>query len=433
MALVREQIENRTIDAILDNRVKITDETNADVSTDNPFAVRAGDSPSVDAFGRWRTSGTGQRFDVEFIYGKQPNLFDEVTAGSGTATHDSTARDVVLAVGDTTNGTEASIHQHWHNPYTPGNSQLIDMTGTLDGAAIGGGSASIFLKDGITGTETEIDQTNWNGDTVADVDWSTSQIFSVDFQSLKVGRLRFNLIRNGEPVLLHEIFNDNQRAKGFWQYPSLPITWRIYNDGGETISEMGYFDHGNGFGVRYRMTANASASLRAICATVKSEGGKDLFDMPGFKRSVDMGVTTKTVSTTLVPLLTIRPATTFNSIMNFALGIPDFYTVQTDNGIRLALIKNGNLTGASFAAVNATQSMMEYDVTASAISGGIVLDSDYIGTGTANRTTAREGFLGRSVLAYGMNGVQDTLSICAVRTAASNAAVLAGIEWREIT
>ena len=248
---------------------------------------------SFDAFGRLRTSATGQRFDSEFLYDKQPALFDEVVAGAGTVTHNATSRDLTLAVVNTTNGSSAQIVQHWHNPYTPGNSQLIDITGALDAAGIGGGTASIVLRDGITSTETIVNQADWDAPNL-DVDWTKSQIFQFDFQSLKVGTVRINMVRNGAEINVHSINNDNVRIAGYWQYASLPTFWRIYNAGGSTIAEIGYADTNNGIFMRYTIpTANATATMRAICVTVKSEGGAALLDMPGFQRSADRGVTLK--------------------------------------------------------------------------------------------------------------------------------------------
>ena len=164
-------------------------------------SIQASDSISIDAFGRWRTSGTGNRFDIEFIYDKQPQLVDEVTNTGGTAVHDANARDVVLSVNNATNGTEAALYSHYDIPYTAGSSQLIDITGTLDAGAVGGGTAEVFLRSKITGSVTEqtIPQSSWLTAKTG-VDWSFSQIFSIDFQSLKVGRIRFNLVRNGIPV-----------------------------------------------------------------------------------------------------------------------------------------------------------------------------------------------------------------------------------------
>lgn len=387
----------------------------------------------LDAFGRLRTSDTGQRFDVEFIYDKQPSLMDEITAGGATITHNSSSRDVTLAINGTGGTADATFVQHWANPYTPGNSQLIDITGTLDAGDIGGGTAYIFLKDGITSTETEIAQSSWNGTNVDDVDWTTSQIFSFDFQSLKVGRIRFNMVRDGEPVQVHEITNDNTRIPGYWQYPAQPLQWRIYNDGsGNTVTEIGYYNGTNGFGFRYKVAANANAELRAICGTVKSEGGEALFNMAGFNRHIDMAETPVTVSTTLIPILSIRMKSTFNSLTNRGISIPDSYSIQTDNAIRFVILFNPTLTGASWSDVDTTNSFMEYDTTATAVSGGIVIGGDYLPTGTKNSTASAKGLPGRAVMAYGFNSTSDIVTIAAIRTGTNNASVLASSGWREI-
>ena len=169
---------------------------------------------ATDAFGRLRTSGTGQRLDVEFIYNKQPEFFDEITS-NGTVTHNTASRDLTLSISNTTAGTHATMRSH-PVPYTPGSSQLIDITGVLDLAAIGGGTAQVFLRSSVTGSvvETVVDQANWSEDTVDDVDWTESHIFAMDFQSLKVGTIRFIMVRNGLPVHVHSIHNDNTRDTG---------------------------------------------------------------------------------------------------------------------------------------------------------------------------------------------------------------------------
>jgi len=395
--------------------------------------IQAGDTFSIDAFGRWRVSNIGERFDVEFIYNKQPDLVDEVTAGGGTATHDANSRDVTLAVVDANDTTEAALYSY-DVPYTAGDGQLIDVTGTLNHAEIVGGEAFVFLRSNVTGTvvETTYAQSAWNKDTADSVDWSKSQICQMDFQSLKVGRIRFNLVRDGNPVNVHEITNDNIRKTGYWQLPSLPVYWRIYNDATYTYMEMGYGDTKNGIGFRYRVTANASATMKAICATVKTEGGDNIFDIPGFNRSIDSNLTAKTVSTTFIPLLSISPAATFNSLENRGIFIPTDYTLQSSNPIRYAILLNPTLTGASFTAVDATNSAMTYDVTASAVSGGIVVDSGYVAAGGNNNRVLVEGLLGRTLLNLGRTGTSDIFTIAAVRTTNSDSTVYSQLGWREI-
>jgi hypothetical protein len=394
--------------------------------------ITSSDSSLFDAFGSLRTSSNGNRYDVEFIYDKQSNLVDEVTVSGGTATHNASSRDVTLAIANTTTGTEAALYSRIDIPYTAGNSQLIEVTGTLDNAAIGGGTAYLFIRSSVSGSlqETAIAQSNWHYNP-GDFDWSKSQIFRMDFQSLKVGRIRFDFIRNGLAVKVHEIYNDNVRNTGFWQTPTLPQYWRIYNDATYTYMEMGYGDTNNAIGLRYRIAKNASATMRAICGTVKSEGSSGIFQMPGLNRSIDNGTTPKTVSTTLIPLLSIRPSATFNSIANRGLYIPNEYSIVGTNPMRYVILYRPVLTGASWVAVDAVNSGMEYDVTASAVTGGIVVDSDYFST-NRNSESRSDGLLERAILSLGRTGVADILTIAAIRTSTSDSSTYSAMKWKEI-
>jgi len=73
------------------------------------YSVKQAGSPNSfqeDAFGRIKTSSSGNRADVEFIYNAQPLLMDDISAGAGSVTHDSDSRDVQLAIG----GTDPAAH-----------------------------------------------------------------------------------------------------------------------------------------------------------------------------------------------------------------------------------------------------------------------------------------------------------------------------------
>ena len=385
-----------------------------------------------DAFGRLRTSNTAQRLDVEFIYDKQPEIVDEVTVSGGTVTHNANSRDLTLAINNTTTATEASMFSY-DVPYTAGNSQLIALTGTINEANIAGGVAQIFVRSKVSGSvvETVTDQTSWNKDTVSDADWTNSQIFEIDFQSLKVGRIRFYLNRSGVAVPVHEIINDNIRPEAYWQLPHLPLTWRIYNDATYTYCEIGYGDADNGIGFRYRVAKNAGAELRAICGTVKSEGGLDLENLTGYNRVADSDVTAKSVATTLIPLLSIRPRTTFNSLNNRALVIPQSITISTDNPIKIVVVHNNTLTSASWSDVDTNESVIEFDTAATAFSGGHNLLSDYVSS-DKNKSLSTKTLLGRSLLWNRRGTESGILTIAAIRTGTTTANVLTSINWKEI-
>jgi hypothetical protein len=400
-----------------------------------PTIITGFPAPQLDAFARVRTSDPSNRFDLEFTYDKQPTLVDEVVGGSGsTATHSADSRDVTLAIGNTTNGTSHALYAHYDVPYTPGCSQLVDITGTLDGAGLGSGDAFFFVRSSVSGSvlESAYAQTDWDVPSL-DMDWRNSQIFTLDFQSLKVGLIRFGFNRGGVPVTALSVANDNIRVSGYWQSPSLPPFWRIYTDATYTYMEMGYGDESNGIGIRYRIAKNASATMRAICVTVKSEGGDKLFDMPGENRSYPM-VDARTVAATLIPVLSISAAATFptaGSIANRGVYIPTEFDISTDNPILYKILYRPTLTGASFDDVDAVYSGMRYDTAATAVTGGICVSSGYIAT-DKNVVGARGGLLGRTIMALSRNAGSDILTIAAVRTTTTSAAVRASLQWKEI-
>jgi len=419
------------IDRITDNRKwKAIDDLWKEAFDDNVAALTVTSDPRQgDAFGRVRVSDPNTRLDTEFLYDKQTEFFDETTT-NGTVTHNAASRDLTLSLGDANDGSFAKMASY-PVPYTPGNSQLIDITGVLDLAGIGGGTAELFFRTNITGSvvTTSYPQSSWI-DLKSGVDWTTSHILAMDFQSLKVGRIRFAMVKDGKARPIYEIYNDNVRNTGYWQIANGSCYWHLYTTGGNTYMEMGYGNESNAIGLRYVISANASATMKAICCTVKSEGGSPLRELAGLSRSASNGVTSVTASTTLVPILSIRPQATFNSLPNLVLSIPKGYSVETDNPIRLALIHDGILTGASWSAVNST-STMEYDVSASAITGGHELKIEYLGAGR-NQTFSAAGFLGKVAMWDRQGTETGIITIAAVRTGSSDAEVLAAIDWEEL-
>ena len=253
----------------------------------------------------------------------------------------------------------------------------------------------------------------------------------MDFQSLRVGRIRFYLDREGELIQVHEIYNDNIRNTGYWQSPSLPAYWRVYNDATYTYMEIGYGDTSNAIGFRYRITKNALASMTAICGTVKSEGGKDLLEMQGYPQAVSREQSAKTISTTLVPLISIRSKSTFKSLDNNSITIPNSISIATDNPIRIVVIHDCALTGASWADVETDHSPIEYDIAATALTNGHVLFEEYVST-SKNVESAVNSLLGKAVLWYRKGTQTGILTIAAIRTGTTNADVLAAIRWIDI-
>jgi hypothetical protein len=125
--------------------------------------------------------------------------------------------------------------------------------------------------------------------------------------------------------------------------------------------------------VRYELEnvdGGTAATVTQICCTVISEGG--FTEDFGFEFSAGNGTVTKAATTTPVPLLSIRPKATFNSIVNRGLIIPEEFGFfpQTNAGF-MQVIYNGTLSGTpAWNSVN-DSSIVEFDIAATGISGGI--------------------------------------------------------------
>lgn len=418
------------------------DGTATDVSAVNPFPTQPVPSSSDGTrgpFGRLLIADKGKRFDVEFIYDEQPHLIDSTsnTSGGATVTHNSDSRDLTLDIVNATEATEARSPSYLYIPYTPGDGQSIHITGTMDSASLGTGSAEVFLRTSVTGSTVDtnlVTQANWTTNTTG-INWDTSQIFVIGFQSLKVGTILFGMVSGGAYTQVATIDNDNLTTGGYWQSPSLPLLWRIYNTATETIVEIGYGDELNAVGFRYRMPVNASATMRAICGTVHSEGGQRFEDLPGFEFA-QRQPTAITVSTTIVPIISIRPKLTFNSLLNRGVIIPDsvsaYASSQAIELLVYAYDDDTKLTGDVWVS-NDVHSIAEYDVTATAINTtGIDLIAVIYVPGN-NRGSSAGTLLGKEVLTLDSAGlVGKILTVAAVRAGGTNATAKAAIKWKEI-
>ena len=382
-----------------------------------------------DAFGRVRTAGTGNRADVEFAFDLNADVCTTITGGAGTVTYDKIGRAAVIKTNGTTTDDFARHVLRYHAPYTPGNSQLIDITGTLNVGNLTG-TAGVFIRN--NGEDTVIAQADWHN-LPDDIDWTKSQIFVMDFQSLRVGIVRFLLNRNGQSVLLHQVNNDNVRTAGYWQYPQQPLNWGIRTTATESVAEIGYFDAHNGIGFRFAAPKSAAAEMRAICGTVKSEGGVELNALPGVQRAQSVADAGVTVSDTLIPLISVRAKTLINTdVVNRGLVfVRSVLAGSAANDMVAKVYKNATLTGATFAHDPGAAAISEFDTAATAITGGELVDTFLVPGSTQSPASVAASV--RVPLSVNYAGdSSDTITIAAIRFGAGNATGWAGIVVSEV-
>jgi hypothetical protein len=384
---------------------------------------------ALDAFGRIRVSEPFTLFDSSHRY-EDNGLFDTATTGTASAVHAATTSTVALNV-DTGSGDEVIRESKRVFAYQPGKSLLILNTFVMDEAKenlrqrVGyfGAQNGIFLEqDGttinlvkrsyITGSvvDTKVAKSSWNGDKLDGngesgftLDLTKAQIFWVDVEWLGVGSVRCGFIINGQYVVCHTFHHANVIDSVYITTATLPVRYEITNTG-----------------------ATGSASvLKQICSTVISEGGYEKKVAPFVVRRTAV----TTVGTSFEPLVTIRLASDhLDSVV-----LLNKYSITTiDNSLyELALIRNATLTGASYD--TSTFDSVDFDISATALTGGTILRSEYLqGTNQASgqldvNGSYNFGFqLGRTI-----GGTSDTLTVAA-RVTSGTADAVATLEFYDL-
>ena len=371
--------------------------------------VSYADTASLDAFGRLRVSEALTIFNAQQEYGLDTTATWDATANGviATSSSDASVTSGSNAVGptssstrmtpitvSTTNGHYSIIQSKGYFRYIPGKSHLVLITGIFASGA--SSTASIVVRSSTSGSvvDNAVAQTSWNidkfdgtGPSGITLDFTKTQIFFISAQWLGVGRVVCGFSVNGRLYPAHQFLHANVLTVPYAQTFNLPVRMEIRNTGAaESTARAGYFDASNGVFLQ-TVRAVAGGTVNMICCSVQSEGGQV---SRGFSRSAAMGTSSVSV-TTRRPILSIRPKATFNSRTNRGLIVLSGYeATAATNAAFIEIVLGGTLTGAAFASLG-TASITEFDTAATAISGGIVLDSGYVaaGAGAARAATSQ--------------------------------------------
>lgn len=389
----------------------------------------------VDAFGRVRTSNPATIFDSKMSYDTGSILWDQVLTAGGTATHRQNESSVRLAV--KANGDAVVRQTRQYLPYRPGKSLLIAATFVMNTVTnvryrIGFFDANngIFLEKSAAGVmsinrrtyvtasavDNSVAQTSWNldkfdgsGPSGFTLDFTKTQILMIDLQWLGVGRVRVGFDVDGEFWPAHEFLNANSLSVVYMTTATLPIRYEITATG----------------------VIGSDGTLDQICSMACSEGGFD--DALGFPRAASNGGTALS-TTTRRPILSIRPKATYGGITNrMFIQLESIVVYAASVGIEWDLVYNTSLTGAAFTSAG-TNSAIEYDVKASALTGGDVIDSGYVAASASARSAIQSAIAVKLPISLDNAGANPIpLTVAAVRIGgAGTADVCAALQWREI-
>jgi hypothetical protein len=391
---------------------------------------------NVDAFGRLRVSQPYTLFDSQNRYAAD-NQFDVATTGTGTTTFLSNEAAVKMEV--TGAGVGSVTRQSYRSfPYQPGKGLLVLATFVMDSSMslnltqrVGyyndsngvffqriDGTYSFVLRSSVTGTPSDartVNQDDWNGDKLDGtgasgytLDPSKAQILWMDFEWLGVGSVRCGFIINGEYIVCHTFNNANEITGVYMTTAILPVRYEI-----KTV------------------TSAVAASMKAICCSVISEGG---FEQTSIDHVARRTTVLGTIGSTFLPVVSIRLASTRLG----AVVLPNRVQVlpTTNQNYEVALFKNPTLTAASWSAVP-SDSNVEFDVSATATTGGTIVQTDYVtstGSGGVGNTSAATGYNFDLQLGASIAGVSDIYTV-AVRTVsgATTGDVVGSLSFYDLT
>jgi hypothetical protein len=397
------------------------------------------DTFAVDAFGRLRVSNPVVLFESQLQYDLSPLIWDTITANGGTVTHLPNQSSARMRVTTAPNSSAIRQTKAYHR-YRPGESQKVSTT-FLIGPPVsnvtklvghgdaqnghflrqqGDGSVAIVERSFVTGAAVDaavlqaawnVDAFDGNGPSGLTLDLTKVQILQIDLQWLGVGRVRVGFNIGGLTYYAHEFQHANFTDTAYTTTANLPVRYEITASG----------------------AAASTADLIQICAAVVSEAGAQI--ERGRQFSVDTGMTARNVpATPLSPIIAVRPKATFNGIANkgqLELATYGMLPVSGNAPFRYVLLYGATVTGGAWVSAH-DNSIAEFNVTATAVSGGAPIDSGHRNASVQSRSFAELAFE-LLKLPWCVDGAGVQIPICLAAQSTSGASTAhASMGWREL-
>lgn len=396
------------------------------------------DTPN-DAFNRLRVVHPHSVFNSKQIRDNQPLWWDdqEVSGSGTTSIHNMSQASVTISVSNLTAGKRVrQTYQRMY--YQPGKSQNILMTGVIGSGTNGvtkrigqftelnglffeqlGTAVRVVRRSRTSGTPTDfpVDQADWNldkldGSGISGVvlDISKVQIFTIDYQWLGTGEVKFGFFIGGRLIYCHRMLIANNLTTVYMATPDLPLRVEISNDG-----------------------TGGAASITHICSAVTSEGG---VDHTGMRVSIDRGTTGLTTlnDTDLYPLVAIRLKAGFFGT-HIQLSRATTMVGGNTTLCKLVILFNPVVTGTPFSFTGLTNSAIEADISrtsATKVSGGVKMYSCYRGPTRQGGETSYNLSNGTILLGASISGVPDVVVLAVQRITGTTEEFWGGIEWEEM-
>lgn len=387
---------------------------------------------SVDLFGRHKVGNAYTLFDSSHRY-QMNSDFSDITTGSASVSYNANQSSSLLNV-TTASGDKVYRESKRVFPYQPGKSlQILETFVFAPGKTnlrqragyfsrqngvyleLDGSQVSLVKRSYSSGTivETKIPQSEWNvdkldgdGGSAKTLDISKAQIFFIEFEWLGVGSVRAGFAIDGKFITVHQFNHANITDSVYMTTASLPVRFEIENIG----------------------TTSSSSTMKQVCVSVVSNGG--------FERKTESWSASRSTSVvvpnTFYPIAAIRMASGRTDSVILPANI-NILPISQDN-FEWALIKNpSSITDGSWV-IHSTNNV-EYNVSATAMSGGTIVRSGFFAGNNQSATTADVAGLNDFDLQLGRTNSDTPVSdilVLAARHITGSGSVVGSLGWYDL-
>jgi hypothetical protein len=383
--------------------------------------VMYADSASNDAFSRLRTSNPETLFDGALVDNCHNEIFDISVNNGANFTYNHEESTMTFDVSRA--GQFVKRQSHYRARYQPGKSLLILASfyfgtfcppGSYQRIGYFDDDEGIYFQKDSNGLSwnlrsgsfvgSTVYQSNWNIDPLngtgasgITIDLTQTEIMVIDLQWLGVGRVRVGFQYQGRIIYCHQFTIDDLTVP-YMRTPYHPVRYEV----GSTTNQT------------------QNVSIKQICCSMISEGG---YQPLGYVRSYISEGTITTNINNYTPVLSIRLKQPFYRGQIFPISFSAYASNQL---VYLKLFYRCSLTGANFLPAS---DYAEIDTSASAVTGGYTIDSDYV--------TTQTNFTFQSInplllgLQSDINRQCDILTLAA-KSSQGSPTVRANLVWKEI-
>lgn len=387
--------------------------------------------PQFTSKNRFKTSPYQTVFFNTFQFGKETDVWDEATTGTASAIHNPNAANIIMSVGGTA-GDKVIRQTRTVMRYNPGRAAQCSFGIRLEAPVVGirrrfgvfNDTDGVFFEDDGTNyycvirssasgsvVERRVAREDWNGDKLdgngpsqitADAD--AQHLINIDYEWYGAGQVIFSYTIDGETHVIHKFNNANNINYVWCATPFLPIRLELENVTGAA-------------GTHYLYQGSNS---------LIQEGESEKLGQLVSRSNAITG-TTLTAANTYYPVISIRLKPT--ALQGVAL--PRSLQVATNDNTNVfwKLVENATLTGANWINPSDPNIITQYDISATAYTGGTnILSGFTVGGGSSLIELDQKAHLqiGRSSL-----GTVSDIYTLACASPNTNKAALAVLNWLE--